>query len=347
MQSKKINKFIYLVLFTMKALVTGGTGFLGSHIVDELINHEYDVTILVRNKISGLNFLNMKVKTALGDITNSKTLFDAFKEDYDVIFNNAAIMEDWGSWSKFATVNVEGTRNILDLARKKDVKKIVHTSSTAVYGFPNKKDSISEDFPKNPFGNYQKSKTVAEEVINEYINDYDMHIVSIRPPMILGSRDRYTTPLIVETIRKGKMVILGDGKQMQSIVHARDAAQCIRLASEKSNIKGEAFNVKSFDIKIEELYCKFAELLGEKTNFRHIPYHMVYTISLITELIGNLRGNKVSPFITPFRVKLLGTHYLIDSSKAKNKLGFHPLFDANETVQDSVNWYLAQEKKRI
>lgn len=330
----------------MKALVTGGTGFLGSHIVDELVDSGYDVRVMARETSNITRYQKMQgVELVVGDITRPKTL-SMTMEDVDVIFNNAAIMEDWGSWSKFQPINVDGTRNVLEAARMKEIPKIVHTSSTAVYGFPNSLEGIHEGALKRPVGKYQKSKWAAEQVVSEYVNNYGMDIVNVRPPLILGSRDQYTTPLVVESIQKGDMVIIGNGKQRQSVVHARDTAQCLRLTAETPNIRGEAFNVTSFDSSVFELYSKHANLLAESSDFQHIPYRLAYIFGVISGFWGTITHKKESPLITTFRTKLLGTNYLIDSSKAKEKLDYQPQFDLERTVRDSLQWYFSQHPEK-
>ncbi len=323
----------------MKALVTGGTGFLGSHIVDELVDSGYQVRVLAR-KTSNTRFIDKHemVEKVIGDITQPETLMDAMK-DVDIVFNNAAVMEDWGSRDKFERVNVQGTINVLEAAKNLGIKKIVHTSSTAVYGFPNSKTPITEDFPKKPFGNYQKSKYEAQIAVDRYVTDYDMDITSVRPPFIFGSRDSYTIPIAVESIFNGKMMVIGSGKQVQSIVHARDAAHCIRLAAETPNTKNESFNVTSFDTDVNTLYGRIAELLGASSAFTHVPYKVGYLFGAISEGFGILLRKKTSPTATRFRVKLLGQNYQIDSTKAKEVLGYKPKFDLESTLLDSLKWY--------
>jgi nucleoside-diphosphate-sugar epimerase len=330
----------------LKALITGGTGFLGSHIVDELIDNNYEVRVLARRTSNTSRLQKMKgVELVVGDITKPETLTKGV-QDVDVIFNNAAIMEDWGSWSKFKPVNVDGTRNVLEVARKQDISRIAHTSSTAVYGFPNTKEAITEESPKQPFGNYQKSKWVAEQIVSEYVIDYEMDIASVRPPFVLGSRDQYTTPLFVNSIQSGEMVIIGNGSQIQSVVHARDAAQCLRLTAETPNIRGEAFNVASFDVNVKEFYSKWAEMLAVESSFRRIPYRLVYVLGAISGLWGSFRRKKESPFLTTFRAKLMGTNYLIDSTKAKERLGYQPRFNMDKTIRDSLQWYFSHHPEK-
>ncbi|MFX1536967.1 MAG: NAD-dependent epimerase/dehydratase family protein [Promethearchaeota archaeon] len=332
----------------MKALVTGATGFLGSHIVDELMENNYEVRVLIR-KTSNTRFIDKYsgIEKAIGDITQAETLPEAMK-DVDVVFNNAAIMEDWGPWKKFERVNLQGTLNVLEAARKLEIKKIVHTSSTAVYGFPNKKTPITEEFPKKPFGNYQKSKYEAQKAADQYVSNYDMDISSIRPPFIFGARDSYTIPIAIESIVSGDMMLIGSGNQIQSIVHARDAAHCIRLAAEKPDTKGESFNVTSFDIDVKTLYTRIAELIGASPEFTQVSYKIAHLFGTISEGFGLLLRKKTSPTATRFRVKLLGQNYRIDCTKAKEILGYKPNYDFETTISDSLRWYYNEhpEKQR-
>ncbi len=322
----------------MIATVTGPTGLVGSHLIDELLENKYQVRAMVRQTSDTSALANREgVEIKIGDITQHHTLSGVLEGD--VVFNNAAIMNDWVPLSKLEPINVAGTRNVLEIARKYDIPKIVHTSSTAVYGFPNEQTPLSEDFPKKTFGDYQKSKWLAEQVVQEYIENYGLDIVIIRPTGVLGPHDRYTMPTIIEAIQTGQMRIFGNGKQTQSYVHARDVGQCLRLAAETSGIQGEAFNVTSFDIQMETYFSMIADLLGVDSNINHIPYRLIYGLGALYEAWGTLRRKSISPLITRFRVKLFGTNYLIDSSKAQEVLGYQPKFDCETTLRESLQWY--------
>ncbi|MFW9793314.1 MAG: NAD-dependent epimerase/dehydratase family protein, partial [Candidatus Thorarchaeota archaeon] len=154
----------------------------GSYIVRLLFEENHDVTIL-RRETSNLDLLDgISFKSSIGDVTDIKSLLDGVPDDTDWFFHNAAIMKDWGGKSQFYPVNVEGTRNVLEVIRKKDIPQLIHTSSTAVYGFPNVKEPLSEDAPWKPVNTYQRSKAAAENVIKEYEDNYGIRSSLIRGP---------------------------------------------------------------------------------------------------------------------------------------------------------------------
>ncbi|MHA1928482.1 MAG: NAD-dependent epimerase/dehydratase family protein, partial [Candidatus Thorarchaeota archaeon] len=194
-----------------RCFVTGGTGFIGHFIVKTLIENGHDVTVLIRSE-SKLDLIEgLGAKTVIGDITDAQSLEQGISEDTEWLFHNAAIMKDWGGPANFVPINVEGTRNILEIVRKKDIPQLHYTSSTAVYGFPNKQEPMDENYPWNPMKGYQLSKAESEMLVREYAGDYDIKSSIVRPPMVLGHGDMYTGPLLIQYLKNEKMVTFGGG----------------------------------------------------------------------------------------------------------------------------------------
>ena len=189
----------------VQSFVTGGNGFVGSYIVRLLVEENHDVTILKR-ATSNLDLLEgLSFKSTIGDVTDLKSLEKCVPDDTEWFFHNAAIMKDWGGKSQFFPVNVEGTRNVLEVIRQKDIPKLIHTSSTAVYGFPNINVPLKEDAPLQPMNTYQRSKAAAENLIKEYEENYGISATMIRGPTILGKGDMFTGPQLIERIKDGNM----------------------------------------------------------------------------------------------------------------------------------------------
>lgn len=323
----------------VQCFVTGGNGFVGSYIVKLLLADNHDVTILRRSSsnlelIEGLPF-----KSSIGDVTDSESLVRAVPEDTEWFFNNAAIMKDWGDRSKFYPVNVEGTRNVLEVLRKKDISNLIHTSSTAVYGFPNKKEPLYEDAPWAPINSYQHSKAAAETLIREYEETYGIKATMVRGPTVLGKGDLFTGPQIIERIKQGNMVKFGGGNNRQSYAHGEDFARCLILAAEQFNKSaGNAYNVTSFTCTFNELIERLAEEVSAPKKFTNMPYAPSIAIGATAAGLFRAFHRQNAPLITPFRVKLFGSSYIIDTSKARSDLGFEPRWDLDSTVQDMVQW---------
>ena len=312
-----------MFLMCMKVLVTGGSGFIGSYLLDELVENGYKVSVLTRQPS-----LKIKdVRVFQGDIVKPEPLFPVFK-DVDAVFHNAAYAMDWGKKSLIYRVNVEGTRNVAELCRENGVKRIVYTSSAGVYGFPNTDEWIDEGSSKKPLNAYQKSKLEAEKVLRQYD---DLHVSIIRPPLVFGAGAKATT-IVLSRLEQGKMMYIGRGDNKISIVHPADVAQCLRLALEKDE-DGEEFNVVSFITTIKEFFERLAAEMDVRAPEKHVPYLVAYIAAFFNEFFTK------EPSLTRFRVKSLGTTRRVSCEKAKKTLGYKPRYDLKSTVADMVSWY--------
>ena len=309
----------------MKILVTGGTGFIGSYIIEELLEHDYHVRILTRGSTNKWGD-NIEVKT--GDITKFDTIRDAF-EDIDAVIHNAAYAMDYGRKREMYKVNVLGTENIAKLCIENDIDRVVYTSSAGVYGFPDTKEPITEDSPKKPLNYYQKSKLLGEQVFSRY---KEIKTSTIRPPLVFGAGG-IGTKILLDRLANNSMIIIGDGNNIISVVHPRDVARCIRLALEKDNI-GRAFNVVSFTSTINDFIGKLAERLDVKKPEKHVSFWIAYITGFLLEHLSK------NPSITRFRVKTLATNREISYKRAEEILGYKPSFDLDKTVEDMVKWYV-------
>jgi nucleoside-diphosphate-sugar epimerase len=319
--------------------VTGGTGFIGHHIVKQLNEEQHDITVLIREDSSQELLEGLDYQTVVGDVTNLESLLEGVPNDTQWLFHNAAVMADWGGKEHYFPVNVGGTENILEVIRRKEIPQLMHTSSTAVYGFPEISESIPEDYEKNPANAYQESKLASEELIHEYIADYGIGASMIRPPVVLGEGDMFTGPQFIERIENGNMVVFGNGSNEQSFVHADDVARALVKAAENfKSAKNEAFNVTSFNCEFRELMTAIAEELGVEPSFREIPYGLAKAVGGFLGSLYRAFGRDNAPLLTSFRAKMFGSEYLIDDSKIREKIGFSPKWDLESTVRDMVEW---------
>ncbi len=311
----------------MKVLVTGGSGFIGRHIVNELLGHGYEVRVLTRNPSAVIK----GAEIAHGDITDVKTIIPAL-EGVEAVFHNAAYATDWGKKEEIYNTNVEGTRNVARACEEKGVHRMVFTSSAGIYGFPDTSEKITEESPKKPLNTYHKSKLDAEISLKKF---EDMEISVIRPPLVLGAGAK-ASMLILSKIEQGKMAYIGSGENLISIAHPADVARCLRLALEKD---GGTYNVVSFVCTIKELFEEIAKELKVKAPQKHVPYSLAYAASLFSEAFS-----RKEPSLTRFRVKSLGTTRNISHEKAVKELGYKPKYDLKSTVHDMVSWYKNKEK---
>ncbi|MCX6671596.1 MAG: NAD(P)-dependent oxidoreductase [Euryarchaeota archaeon] len=321
----------------MRALVTGGTGFIGSHLVDELLEQGYDVRVL-RRTTSNITLLeNKKLSFVFGDLTDRESLVRACQQ-VDVVFHVAALPRDWGPKKTFFEVNVDGTKNLLDACVQHKVPRFVFMSSAAVYGFPKIRHPIAEDYQKNPTLKYGESKLSAEGLLWGYGIKSNMTVSAVRSPVVIGPRDRLISLFLINALRQKRLFFIGDGNQKISLSDGRDVAHCLRLAGESRKANNQAYNVKSFDSTPRQLMETLAERLGLPVPEKHRSYLSAYVLASIIEGIWILRS-KGNPPITRHKVRVMGTPRLMDITKATQVLKYTPRYTFATSIDDVVSWY--------
>ncbi|MEM5777593.1 MAG: NAD-dependent epimerase/dehydratase family protein, partial [Candidatus Aenigmatarchaeota archaeon] len=231
----------------MNALVTGGAGFIGSHLVDALINEGYNVTVIDNLSSSTTEFVNKKAKFIHFDL--KQDIPKEFLEDIETVFHFAADPNVKTSSKKTEEVfknNVLATFNILEACRKSNVKKFVFASTSAVYGIA-KKFPTPEEHQLNPISNYGASKVCGEVFCSSYSHSYGIRTIVLRLANIIGERSLHGVIYdFFQKMRANKeeLLILGNGKQKKSYLYISDCIEAILLAS-KIDSTFEVFNIGS------------------------------------------------------------------------------------------------------
>lgn len=261
-----------------KVLVTGGAGFIGSHVVEKLVKTQCEVSVidnLFTGKVENLQprFADDKVRFFKGDIRDEK-LVNVLTRRVDAVVHLAAISSvPFSVENPVLTneVNVNGTLNLLRACVNGDVERFVFISSCAVYGepcyFP-----VDEEHPTMPQSPYAASKLAAEHYCKVFGIVYGLDTVILRPFNVYGSRQReeneygsVVTRFASNLIYGKSLVIYGDGSQTRDFVHVEDVAEAVRLALENENAGGQTFNVGSGKAtSIDELAGLFVKNFGEE-----------------------------------------------------------------------------------
>lgn len=299
-----------------KVLVTGGAGFIGSNIVKVLLENENSVTVLDNFSSGYMKNLNTSpfAKIVYGDVRNKIVLDEAMK-DIDIVFHLAASVGNKRSIENpiyDSDVNVLGTIQVLEAARKSNVKKIVVSSSAAIYG-ELKEYPITEKHPVEPDSPYGCSKLCEEKLSLSYAKMYNMDIICLRYFNVYGPNQRYDAygsviPIFVSNMINNKPIIIyGDGEQTRDFVSVYDVVQANIKAASVSNVHG-AFNVGS----------------GKST-----------TINQIAEIIS--KENKIDIIYEPERIGEV-KHSLADISSAHSNLDYTPSIKLEEGIIEYINW---------
>jgi len=237
-----------------KAIVTGGAGFIGSHIVDELINRGIETYVIDNLRTGSMKNLsqhehNKLLHIVIGDAKHIERLLFGVS-DIDVVFHEAAIASVPLSISEpmlVHNVNVNMTLDVMNFCLAKNVKRIVFASSAAVYGIIN--NQASEEMVCRPSSPYGASKLAIEDYLSAYYNSYGLETVALRYFNVFGPRQTlndYSGVITVfsnQLLRKETPTVNGDGKQVRDFVHVKDIVQANMLAMESQKAVGDVFNV--------------------------------------------------------------------------------------------------------
>lgn len=322
----------------MKALVTGGRGFIGSFLVEQLLQNECKVRCLLRNKGRRLGWLcGLDIESYEGEITNLDSLADAV-QGVDYVFHLAGATKA-NSIKEFYEINAEGTKNLLEATQyfNREIKRFVFVSSLAAAGPSQGRQPVTELASPKPVSHYGKSKLKAEQVTWSYSKGIPITI--IRPPSVYGPRDRDIFRYFKYT-QQGRRFILTGGPRYSSFIYVKDLVQGILLAAEKEEAIGEIYYLSddqpySWDYFGDVL----AQVLKVEPRKIVVPAQLAFFVSLGFDLFSKITGVPTLFNLDKYR-ELKQTHWICDNSKAKQELSFKPRYSLEKGIRETSEWYL-------
>lgn len=325
-------------------LITGATGLLGSHIIENIIEQGQPVRALVRANSDTRVLDSWGVEKALGDVTDPASLVEAMK-GVETVYHAAAAVGDWGNWEKyFVPVSIGGTENMIEAASKAGVKRFLHVSSISSYGHPNGKGMVLDETAPlgvnlHKWSYYSRAKVEAEKLIWAAHEKGDIQATVVKPSWLYGPRDRASMPRLIKAIRAGKGKLIGDGSNMLNLTYAGNEAQGCILAATNEKAVGEIYNLSSDGaITQSEYFNKIAECIGVKPVTWKVPYSVAYNVAFLKELFGHIVGKKTPPLITRYSVWLIGRECFFSEEKARRELGWKATVSYDEGIQRAVKW---------
>jgi nucleoside-diphosphate-sugar epimerase len=310
-----------------KVLVTGGAGFIGSHLADRLLNEGFEVTVIDNlstgsleniahhQSVAGFHFLN-------GDIRQLGFVRKALR-DIDAVFHEAALVSVPLSFSDpilANEINLSGTVNLLTACRDVGIKDFIFASSAAVYGYKETAEKKEEDIP-DPASPYGIAKLAAEKYVQLFQEVYGLKTVCLRYFNVFGPRQRVdlnsgygsVISIFIKRILQGQPpIIYGDGKQTRDFVYVEDVAEANMLALKSKNAAGEIFNIGT----------------GKNTSINEIA----------VKLLGAMNRKALKSIYSEPRTAD-PKHGFANIDKARKVLGYVPKFTIEEGLRRLVSWY--------
>lgn len=321
-----------------KVLVTGATGFLGKYVVEELVEHGYQVRAFGRNRTIGQSLVNASVTFIQGDLTNQEDLTKACQE-MDMVVHAGALSTVWGPWEDFYQTNVLGTKYVLEACREAKIERLVYVSSPSIYAAPRDQLDIKEsDAPQeNRLNNYIRSKLASEKLFKDYP---DVSSVILRPRGLFGIGDTSILPRVLNLSQKIGIPLIGDGRQLMDMTCVENVALAIRLALETPQAAGEVYNITNGEPRaFRNLIEETLRGLGYPIRYRKIPAPLVCAISSSLEFIYKSLKLKGEPALTRYTYYLLRYSQTLDISKAERDLGYRPKITISEGIEQYVQDY--------
>jgi nucleoside-diphosphate-sugar epimerase len=320
--------------------VTGGNGFVGRHLVSALQERGNRVRVLALPAEDTSWLEERGITVYRGDICQPRALVAPMQGVRGVV-HLAGMMDVWRPLDQYHAVNVTGTENVCRAALAAGVRRVVHMSSSSVYGMGLGRP-VHESIPLAPFDDpYPMTKAEADKLVQQMIAEDRLPAVIIRPDQIFGPGDELHFARMADRVRARKGVIVGSGRNAVPFVYVTDVVQGLLLALDQEQAVGQAYNITSDrPLTQEEFLRALAQEIGAKPPRVHIPYRALYAAGYAAERLAGLTRSWRRPPVTRLGVAFIGTdnRYAID--KAQQQLGYTPQVGVREGLRLAASWYL-------
>ena len=329
----------------MKVLITGGSGFLGRVTARVMRKAGCDVTILCRGDYGFLADEGFSV--IRGDICDRTFLLNSFN-GFDEVHHIASLTGISTVKNLFYKINVEGTRNVIDACLKNRVRKLVYTSSPSVVFDGTSDEMVNESvpYPGTFLNPYSETKAEAEKLVLNENSKGNLLTVSLRPHLIWGPEDTNLIPRLLDRALKGRLFIVGDGKNYADLTYVENAALAQLKASESlkegSLVCGKAYFITNDEpVLLWEFINRILKGTGLDKVERYLPFRAAYMFGAGLESVYSLLKINREPVMTRFLASQLATTHTYSVANAKDELGYIPKISMDEGL-DKLFSYLKQ-----
>ena len=330
-------------------LVTGATGFVGSHVAAALSKRGDTVRALARAGSDTVFLEQSGISVVRGDISDPESVGRAM-EGIDVVVHCAAKVGDWGPVDEYRKVNVEGLRTLLDATLGKPLHRFVHISSLGVYEARHHyQTDETEPLPDRHIDGYTQSKVESERLAMQYHRKQHIPVTILRPGFVYGSRDRMVLPRLADRLREGSVIYISRGKYALNTTYVGNLADAVLLAIDNAAAVGEIFNLTDGEfVSKRRFFETVADGLGLKRprNFPSVPIWLARMMANWREAKFRREGRPNPPRITQAQLKFAGFNLDFSIAKARTKLGYAPRVLFDEGMKQATDWYKAQSGAR-
>lgn len=327
----------------MRALVTGGGGFLGRYVVEQLLSRRDEVTSFSRGAYPELEA--MGVRLVRGDLSDGSAV-EAACAGIDVVYHVASMAGYWGPWEAFYEANVVGTRNVIAACHANAVPRLVYTSTPSVVfgGKAHEGADESLPYPDRYENNYSRSKAIAEREVMGANGQDGLLTVSLRPHLIIGPRDRHLLPRVIARIGTGRVPQIGDGTNRVDLTYVEDAARAHLLAADAlasgTPAAGSVYFITQGEpVNAWDWIDRLLRALGRRTVRYQVSLGAARAACGLLEAAYRALLLPGEPPVTRFLANELAESHYYDISRARRDLGYAPQFTMEEATQRTIAYF--------
>lgn len=328
----------------MKILITGGSGFLGRHLIKALQDAGYaDLRTLNRSACEDLR--EQGVEVVQGDVSDYSCVEKAV-QGCEVVFHVAAKAGVWGSYKSYYKANVVGTENVVRACYKCGITKLIYTSSPSVVFNGNSLCNVTEQIgygSPSKMCAYAKTKALAEQHVLQANGQKGLKTVALRPHLIFGPGDNHLIPTLLQAAKKGLLAQVGDGQNWVDLSYVEDVAQAHILAMKalenSETVAGKAYFISQGDpVQLWPWIQNLLERLELPKIRLKMPLVLAFGVGVVCEIVYKLLCIRKQPPMTRFVAKELAQSHYFDISAAKMDLHYLPKFSNEEAFEKLIEY---------
>jgi nucleoside-diphosphate-sugar epimerase len=283
-----------------------------------------------------------KITYILGELSD-KAFVEEITQDIEYVIHAAALSSPWGKYKEFEDANLRSQLNLINAIKGNKIVKYIYISTPSMYfDSTNRKDIRENDpLPRKFINAYSTTKRMAEiELINSGIP-----YVILRPRALTGRGDTVIMPRLIIAYKKGKLKIIGNGKNIVDLTSVANAVDAILLSLKAEGAAlNQIYNITNGEpVNLWEKITYVLSLMNEQLPQKKIPYWLVLTIAQLMEWKSKITHMK-EPVLTKYGVGVLAKSMTLDISKARELLGYNPTVTTDEAIREFINWYTENEK---
>ncbi|MFL5780882.1 MAG: NAD-dependent epimerase/dehydratase family protein [Thermoleophilaceae bacterium] len=307
------------------AFVTGGSGFIGGHLIRRLARDGWGVRALVRSERSADVVREAGAEPVNGDLEQVEAM-RAGAAGCDVAFHAAAYVAEWGPREAYERGNVLGTQNALEACRSAGVRRFVHVGTEAALMAGQPLVGVDESAPLRPDSPapYPSTKARAEQAVRD-ANGGEFETVVVRPRFVWGAGDTSVMPALVEAVRRGRFSWIGGGRQLTDVTHVENVVEGLMRGAERGRAGEVYFVTDGQPVVFREFITEMLATQDVEIPDKNVPPGVVRALAALFETAWRVLPLRGAPPVTRFAVWAASLECTIDISKARSELGYAPV----------------------